>query len=156
MKNIVFIFLIFSLNFSFAQKWEEPDPLYICIDLKEKYIQSYSIGKNNEIASFAIYINGYESKEKRKKSIDNYNKKAVSYHDKKTIREYIEYPNFSISFMSLEKPEKLNSIDGIKYNSTEQFSKTSSIQITHPSYIIYQQKDGTYLKWKVFISNIKE
>ena len=58
--------------------------------------------------------------------------------------------------MSLEKPEKLNSIDDIKYISTEQFSKTRSIQITHPSYIIYQQKDGAYLKWKVFISNIKE
>lgn len=71
-KKIILIFSLSSFYFSFAQKWEEPYPLYICIDLKEKYIQSYSIGKNNEIASFAIYINGYESKEKRKKSIDNY------------------------------------------------------------------------------------
>lgn len=45
--------------------------------------------------------------------------------------------------------EKLISLDGINYISTTKFVK-EYLKRTNPTYIIYKQSDGTYLKWKCF------
>lgn len=54
-----------------------------------------------------------------------------------------------MTFESFKKPKKLISLDGINYISTTKFVK-EYLKRTNPTYIIYKQSDGTYLKWKCF------
>ena len=141
MKNkIAILILILSFNFVCAQKTTLINNSTILVNSKDSLLAYYSTTKDTSRVSISIYINGFESKKKREKVIAEYKNKRNS--DSKL-------PTFSANFISVTKPEKLNSLDGVNYISTKQFNPY--IQIQNPTYFIVKQNDGTYLKWKTIL-----
>ena len=68
---------------------------------------------------------------------------------KKNFKKNLLLPSFTINFISSWKPEKLFSIVDIEHISVKEFAN-GNLEITHPTYILLEQDDGSYLKWKVF------
>jgi hypothetical protein len=89
--------------------------------------------------SIGLYIKGYESKKKREQ--------AMILFKKKYKNSDVDFPSFTMNIISIEKPEKLKSLDNIKYLFASNFSK-GDLKTSNPFFIIMKQKDGTYLKWK--------
>jgi len=143
MRNKIIIFLLFNFYLSYSQNSKNPKELNILIITNEKLIKSFKLNKDTTNLLIDIYINGYESKKKREKIISDYKKGNY-------IRTSISGPPpFFMTFESFKKPKKLISLDGINYISTTKFVK-DCLERTNPTYIIYKQSDGTYLKWKCF------
>lgn len=136
-KLLTLLFLVFSF-FTYSQNNQNQKELNIFIK-KEKLIEFYKINMDTTSISVSIYINGYESKKKRTKCINDYKKG-------KKVETSIGMPTFSINFIGLTKPEKLISIDKIDYISVKQFV-LGDLKTSNPTYIIRKQKDGTYLRW---------
>ncbi len=139
-----------SFNTFFSQETTlKYNSIIILVNQKDSLISSYHVSSDTSSISLSIYINGFESKIKREKIISD-NKKKM--HTKR--KQYIELPTFAINFLSLEKPEKLVSLEGIKYISAKDFSK-SNFKTTNPTFIIVKQNDGSFLKWKTFVLPIE-
>ena len=135
-----------SFNTFFSQETTlKYNSIIILVNQKDSLISSYHVSSDTSSISLSIYINGFESKIKREKIISD-NKKKM--HTKR--KQYIELPTFAINFLSLEKPEKLVSLEGIKYISAKDFSK-SNFKTTNPTFIIVKQNDSSFLKWKTFV-----
>lgn len=141
--KIIYI-LIISSSLIYSQTSKECKVLTILVDLKSKYVSSYSFTKDSTGASFGIYINGFQSKDKRHKIMEDYKRGKIQINS-------IGLPTFSVEFYNFyKKPEKIMSIDTISYVTEENFSKKMP-KITVPTYIIHKLKDGSYLKWKTII-----
>jgi hypothetical protein len=142
-KRIFLTLFISSFYLSFAQVKKERNYITIYIDLKDKAVRSYSIYKDTMGASFSIYIEKYESKKERDKAIQKY-KNRIGDPDS------VGLPSFSFAFYVFNrKPEKLKSLDGIKYITIKEFRK-NNYKTTSPTFIIHKLKDGTYLRWKTY------
>ncbi|WP_395062054.1 hypothetical protein [Flavobacterium sp.] len=150
MKKLTIFILMLSFNTFFSQETTlKYNSIIILVNQKDSLISSYHVSSDTSSISLSIYINGFESKIKREKIISD-NKKKM--HTKR--KQYIELPTFAINFLSLEKPEKLVSLEGIKYISAKDFSK-SNFKTTNPTFIIVKQNDGSFLKWKTFVLPIE-
>lgn len=136
---ILFFQLAFTVMFSQANQKEVSEN--IIVNLSHKVIKSYIIDKDTTSISICLYIKGYESKKKREKDLILFKKK---YNGSDFVT-----PSFTINIVSLAKPERLYSLDGIKYTVASTFSK-GNLKTSNPFYIIIKQNDGTYLKWKSF------
>ena len=135
-----------SFNTFFSQETTlKYNSIIILVNQKDSLISSYHVSSDTSSISLSIYINGFESKIKRENVISD-NKEKL--HNKR--KQYIELPTFSINFLSLEKPEKLVSLENIKYISAKDFSK-SNFKTTNPTFIIVKQNDSSFLKWKTFV-----
>lgn len=141
MKTKIIILLIFHFFSSYSQNNTNIKQQYIRVVKGDKQIESLIVNKDTTSFSISIYINGFESKKKREK--------ALSYHKKKNFKKNLLLPSFTINFISSWKPEKLFSIVDIEHISVKEFAN-SNLEITHPTYILLEQDDGSYLKWKVF------
>ncbi|WP_395064523.1 hypothetical protein [Flavobacterium sp.] len=146
-KNKLTIFiLMLSFNTFFSQETTlKYNSIIIFVNQEDPLISSYHVSSDTSSISLSIYINGFESKIKRENVISD-NKEKL--HNKR--KQYIELPTFSINFLSLEKPEKLVSLENIKYISAKDFSK-SNFKTTNPTFIIVKQNDSSFLKWKTFV-----
>jgi hypothetical protein len=100
-SKLLFI-LVLTFNLSFSQEKPLCNNFNILVGYKDPLLAYYSVEKDTSGASISIYINGYESKEKRKKIIAKYKNKANIKRD-----VYINLPTFSINFLSVKNPEKL-------------------------------------------------
>jgi hypothetical protein len=146
-KSIIGISLLLSLSPLSAQEKKIIKSHTIFINLDSKYIVNghSSINKDTTSASFGIYINGFQSKEKRKKI-------TKDYRNGKIKENSVGLPTFSTNFYCFNrKPERVITIDTIKYITEEQYSKNNSLMSrSNPMFIIHKLKDGTYLRWEVF------
>lgn len=143
MKKKIILFFLLNYCLSYSQSFENKKELNILIIKNEKLIKSFKTNNDTTNLSIDIYINGYESKKKREKTTSEYKKGNY-------IRKSIGgLPTFFITFQSFKKPEKLTSLDAINCISTTKFIK-GNLARTNPTYIIYKQIDGTYLRWTCF------
>lgn len=133
--------LIFSLSFEslFSQAIQNQYTENIIVSLNNKVVNSFSINKDSTKMSIGLYIKGYESKKKREQSM-------IMFRKKYNKAEFIA-PTFTLNIISIEKPQKLKSLDNIKYLFASIFTK-GDLKTSNPFFIIIKQKDGTYLKWK--------
>jgi hypothetical protein len=86
----------------------------IVVNLNNKVINSFSINKDSTMMSIGLYIKGYESKKKREQ--------AMILFKKKYKNSDVDFPSFTMNIISIEKPEKLKSLDNIKYLFASNFS----------------------------------
>jgi hypothetical protein len=126
------------------------ETLVIVSDFRDNLLTNVSLGKDSTGLSFGIYINGYESSKKRADAI----KKWKTRLDKKNS-DYLRLPTFSINFLGFTKPQRISNLDGLKFITIREFSK-GKFKVTNPTYMIFKQENGSYLKWKVFESNTME
>lgn len=145
-----FIFILSTIVFVSISEKQEKEALVIVSDSKDNLLTNVSMRKDSTGLSFGIYINGYESSKKREEAI----KKRKTKLDKKNS-DYLRLPTFSINFLGFSKPQRISNLDGLKYITIKEFSKGNS-KITNPTYIIFKQENGSYLKWEVFESNTME
>ncbi|MFT5252303.1 MAG: hypothetical protein ACI87N_001310 [Flavobacteriales bacterium] len=140
-KKTILIFILSFSCMSFAQ-----EKTTIFLDLNDKITGKYSFGKDTTSATFAIYIEKYQTKEARDKATNEY------YKDPRD-RNSAGLPSFSVNLSVFGiKPEKLKSINCIKYLTVEEF-RENGYKTTAPTYIIHKLNDGTYLKWKTYTLN---
>ena len=139
MKNKIIIGAFFSFFISYSQNNKDSDKLNILVVSNESLIETLKTNKDTTSLSVSIYINGYELKENRTKSIEEYSKN-------KGTSNSIGMPTFSINFVSLTKPEVLETLCNINYISAKEFVE-GNLRTTNPTYIIYKQKNGLYLRW---------
>jgi hypothetical protein len=141
-KTALFILLFFYL-FSFSQNKKECNYVTIYIDLKSKAIETYSINKDSTKAHFSIYIEKYQYQKDREKA-------RKEFKNRKGDPDLRWLPDFSIVFYDFnKKPERLKSLDGIKFITIKEFRK-NNYKTTSPTFIIHKLKDGTYLRWKTY------
>jgi hypothetical protein len=142
-KKIILILFMGSFSFTFSQEQKERKYITIFIDLKDKALKGYSISRDTMKAHFSIYVKGFESKANREKAIREYYQGPENSNGE---------PSFIITFYAFEsgpifKPERLKSLDEIKYITLKEFRDRNYPQ-SSPTYIIHKLKDGTYLKWE--------
>lgn len=140
MINRLTIIIVLAFNYSYSQKLIS-DNTSILVNPKDSLLAYYSVSKDSLCTSLSLYINGYESKQKREKIISQYQKNVKGKRD-----SYLRLPTFSVNFLSMTKPEKIYSLDSLNYITTKEFNNYDTIPI--PSYFIIPQKDGTYLRWR--------
>jgi hypothetical protein len=146
MKKIILILFISSFCLSFAQVKKERTYLTIYIDLKDESVESYNINKDSCKAHFSIYFEKYEYEKDREKA-------RKEFKNRKGDPDLRWLPDFSFVFYVFnQKPERLKSLDGIKYITIKEFRK-NNYKITSPTYIIHKLKEGTYLRWKTITLN---
>jgi hypothetical protein len=139
LRIITLLIFLFSFGTLFSQANQNEYAENIVVNLNNNVINSFSINKDSTLMSLSLYIKGYESKKKREQ--------AMILFRKKYNKAVFISPSFTMDIISLEKPEKLKSLDNIKYLFASNFSK-SDLKTSNPFFIIIKQKDGTYLKWK--------
>lgn len=141
-KKIILLMCLITFNWLFSQEKIEKKSQTIYLDFKSKYVSSHSIGKDTTSASFGIYINGFQSKEKRLKTFEKFKKSKK--------RDYsLIMPDFSVNFYCFNrKPQRLVCLDSVRYITEEEYSENFSLD-SSPIFIIHKLKDGTYLKWEV-------
>jgi hypothetical protein len=148
MSIIKITILLFFLSFScisFSQDTGKQKTT-IYLDFNDKALKEYYIDKDTTSAFFNIYIERYQTKEARDKVTNEY------YNDPRD-RNSVGIPSFSIGFYVFDlKPEKLKSLDCIKYITVKQF-RENGYKTTSPTYVIHKLKDGIYLKWKTYTLN---
>lgn len=74
MRNKIIIFLLFNFYLSYSQNINTAQELNILIITNEKLIKLLKVNKDTTNFLIDIYINGYESKQKREKIISEYKK----------------------------------------------------------------------------------
>jgi hypothetical protein len=137
------IFLLLLLNLFLGVFAQNSNPITIYINLKDKALRQaeYSTNKDSMGCHFSIYKKEYESKKARDKAQKEYDNQIGDPNSAGMVR-------FSIGFYAFnDKPERLKSLDGIKYITIKQFRNEYKYESTNPTYIIHKLKDGTYLKW---------
>lgn len=144
-KFILSTILLLLFTFSFAQEKNKDKNNPILIEQEDQLLSFYSISKDTISCSIGIYINGFESKNKREKATNHYKKNGSN--------NSIGLPTFSVNFISFIKPEKIISLKNIKYSKLKDFN--SKNPILNPTYFLVKQNDGTYLKWKTSIVSIE-
>jgi hypothetical protein len=142
LRIITLLIFLFSFGTLFSQANQNEYTENIVVNLNNKVINSFSINKDSTMMSIGLYIKGYESKKKREQ--------AMILFKKKYKNSDVDFPSFTMNIISIEKPEKLKSLDNIKYLFASNFSK-GDLKTSNPFFIIMKQKDGTYLKWKCSI-----
>lgn len=143
MSKLKLIFLLFLMPhfYSFAQN-NRNDSTFIYIEKGAKFVE-YFFSKDSTKADFCIYLQGYETKEQRKNHIDSIRKLQ-----KKMV--LVNVKDFCIRMLCIDKhPEKLKSIDAIKYISPDQYRKGRYHR--QYMYVIYKIREGYYLKWRIFL-----
>ncbi|MEO8237609.1 MAG: hypothetical protein ABI576_05820 [Flavobacterium sp.] len=145
-KLIVTIF-IFSIKMMFSQEHSDYKRNSIYLNLNDKALENYNIDKDTMNAHFSIYYKKYESKKEREIVAKVYNTKLKNIRTSGENPSEVILPNFSIVFyVSNRKPEKLQSLKGIKFITLKQFRDNNYVT-SNPTYIIHKLKDGTYLRW---------
>lgn len=140
----ILLFLSFC-SISFAQELKQ-EKTTILLDLNDKITGKYGFNNDTTAATFAIYFEKYQTKKARDKATKDH------YNDPRD-RNSAGLPNFSVNLSVFGlKPEKLKSLDCIKYITVKQF-RESGYKTTAPTYIIHKLKDGTYLRWKTYTLN---
>lgn len=144
MGRMFLLVLLNSFFLIFSQEKKDRDCVAtIFIDLKDKALRSHSIDEDTLGAYFSIYIEKYEAKIERDKAIQKYKNQLGDPNSG-------GLPDFSIGlYIFNKKPERLKSLDGIKYITIKEFRK-NNYKTTSPTYIIHKLKNGTYLKWKAY------
>lgn len=140
-----------SIVFMFLSPKQDAKKLVIFANTKDNLIANLSINKDSTGLSFGIYVNGYENPKKRQEAVNKRNERL-----KNKNTDYVHLPTFAVGFIGFTKPETVNVFKEKNAISIDEFSKRSDIKITSPTYIIFKQPDGSYLKWKVFVSNVME
>ncbi|OYQ50358.1 hypothetical protein CHU92_00135 [Flavobacterium cyanobacteriorum] len=143
LKLIIGLFCFLTSNIIVAQI----DRNIFINDLDSEEVD-VSITDDNKRAAFYIYNQGFEKKSLRDSisKIESRQRKGIKYPSpKKKVYK-------GVSFIALNPPEKLNSLDDIVLISLEdyrkhQFKGTNS----RNTYIIHPCKNGGFLKWKVTI-----
>ena len=153
MPTIKISLVILFLNcfcLSFSQVAKKRNDMIVLLDLKSKAVREYTIDKDTTGAHFSIYVKKYQSKKERDKATKIYNAKVKNIRTSKENPSDVRLPDFSIGFYVYNsKPEKLISLNGIKFMTINQF-QDSIYSASNPTYIIHKLKDGTYLKWKTY------
>jgi len=153
MSTIKISLVILFLNYfclSFSQVAKKRNDMIVLLDLKSKAVREYNIHKDTISARFSIYIKEYESKKERDKAIKIYNERVKNIKTSGENPSDVRLPDFSIGFYVYNsKPEKLISLNGIKFMTINQF-QDSIYSASNPTYIIHKLTDGTYLKWKTY------
>lgn len=140
MKNRFIICLLFFYLNCFSQKNNDS---IILINKNDKLISLLSINKDTTMFSLGVYINGFESKQKRENELKKF----------KNQKKDKELPTFSINFLSSEKPKRICSLLNLKYIELKEFNP--NIIIANPTYILIKQKKGGYLMWKCILNSIE-
>ncbi|MCA0348606.1 MAG: hypothetical protein LCH35_05005 [Bacteroidetes bacterium] len=134
------LFLLALKNFSYSQNINDS---IILISANDKLISSLLINEDRSKLSLGIYINGFECKNKRKKEI-------AKASDKKNNQLL---PTFTINFLSFEKPKILDSLENINFSLLKNFNP--NIIIPNPTYILIEDKNGSFALWKTFLNPIE-
>ena len=113
-KNQFLLIFLFSFGTLFSQANQNEYTENIVVNLNNKVINSFSINKDSTMMSIGLYIKGYESKKKREQ--------AMILFKKKYKNSDVDFPSFTMNIISIEKPEKLKSLDNIKYLFASNFS----------------------------------
>lgn len=142
-KEIILLFLG-VVSFLNAQEDKKQESTTIFINFNDKSIESYTINKDTSFVRFIFYLKGFETKLSREKELQKYK-------DRIGDPNSAGPPTFLIGFSSFSacspKPEKLTSLNGIKYITLDEF-KNNNFRSTKKVYIIHKLKNGTYLKWE--------
>lgn len=150
MKKIIFIVFINSFYLSFSQN-DGRKLITIYIDnLKDKALESYSVNMDSTSAHFSIYMKGFESKVKRERVIREYYKGPKNSNGEPTF----VFTFTAFLFKPVMKPERIKSLNGIKYITVKEF-RNSNYPVSSPTYIIHKLKDGSYLRWKTMFMPIE-
>ena len=62
-------------------------------------------------------------------------------------------PTFTINFLSFEKPKILDSLENINFSLLKNFNP--NIIIPNPTYILIEDKNGSFALWKTFLNPIE-
>ncbi len=152
-KTLIFL-LLNCFYLSFSQTIKKRNDQVVLLDLKSKAVREYNIHRDTMSARFSIYIKKYESKKERDKAIKIYNERVKNIKTSGENPSELRLPDFSVGLYVFDrKPEKLKSLDGIKFMTINQFQDSINFA-RDPIYIIHKLKDGTYLKWKTNIMDI--
>lgn len=142
LNKIIHLLILSSSIYCFSQVNSEKKEIIVYFDLKYKAINSYFVKIDSSEATFSIYTKGFETKKSRDQAVQKFKNKKEGDPDNRWI------PNFTVSFISFSKPEKLKTIKETKYLTIDEFRNKLFPQ-GYPMYFIYKSRDGYYLKWKV-------
>lgn len=143
-KTTILLFL--SICYISCAQESKKEKTTILLDLNDKITGKYGFNNDTTAATFAIYFEQYQTKKVRDKAMKDY-------YDDPRDRNSAGLPNFSVNLSVFGlKPEKLKSLDCIKYITVKQF-RESGYKTTAPTYIIHKLKDGKYLRWKTYTLN---
>ena len=134
------LLLLFTVSCS-SQNGVEKKEINVFFDLKDKAINKIYVNRDSTEARFSIYVEKYQTKVARDKATNDY------YNDPRE-RNSAGIPSFTGSFISLNKPMKINSLEGIDILTLKQFRDKLFPQ-GYPMYFIYKSEEGCYLKWEV-------
>lgn len=139
------------LCISFITNAQKQEKLCIFFDEDNKYTSiNINTSENSKMkATFSILKEGFETKEKRERAMEEYHK---------NIFDETVFPVYYISFISMYEPEKFHSIEEIKclycVNVNEfrkkNYKKPSEVR-SSVFYIIHKTEENEYLKWNVMM-----
>lgn len=138
----LFCLVLFVFSFFCLSQETQKKEIIVYFGIKNKAINSFYVKKDSSEATFSIYAKGFETKKLRDQAVRKFKNKKEGDPDNRWI------PDFTVSFISYSKPEKLKSIEKIKYLTMDEFRNNLFPQ-GYPMYFIYKSDNGNYLKWKV-------
>jgi hypothetical protein len=143
LKETILLFLG-VVSFLYAQEDKKQESTTIFINFEDHSLESSTINKDTTFVRFTIYLKGYETPLARKKELKKYKNRIGDPNSAGPPEFSIGFSNFSACS---QKPEKLASLNGIKYITLDEF-KSDNFRSTKKVYIIHKLKNGTYLKWE--------
>jgi hypothetical protein len=146
LRKIIVIVCFTNFCISFSQEIKKQEPTTVFVELKDKKIATYAINKDTTIAQFNFYLKGYETKSARDEGVKKYKNVYPSPGKPSFICFFYSSSSFSLD---PKKPQKLKTLEGMKYISLKQF-QTNNYESTRSIFIIHKLKDGTYLKWEMY------
>ncbi|MNF90732.1 hypothetical protein D3C84_733110 [compost metagenome] len=140
-RNIIRLFIFIFTFFCYSQEHSEKKEIVVYFDLKDKAINSCFVKTDSSEAHFSIYTKGFETQKSRNHAIKKF-KKTEGDPDNRWL------PDFTISFISFSKPEKLKTIKEVNYLTLNEF-RSKLFPQGYPMYFVYKSEKGYYLKWEV-------
>ena len=146
-NSLISIYSILILTVSMFSSQTETNILYL-EDLNKDYI-SVKSSKDYMRTSFSIYRESYNS-EKQQKKIVKKNKEKRNIFKKAPDTSFVSSPTSSINYLSVDKPEKISTINNLEFVTVEELRTNKKIYLASKiKYIIAKDDKGNFLKWKV-------
>lgn len=146
-NSIIRIYSILILTVGMFSNQTETNILYL-EDLNKDYI-SVKSSKDYMRTSFSIYRESYNSEKQQKKIVKKNNEKT-SIFKKAPDTSFVSSPTSSINYFSLDKPEKISTINNLDFITVEELRTNKKIYLASKiKYIIVKDDKGNFLKWKV-------
>ncbi|OIQ22205.1 MAG: hypothetical protein BM557_02175 [Flavobacterium sp. MedPE-SWcel] len=146
-NSLISIYSILILAVSMFSTQTETNILYL-EDLNKDYI-SVKSSKDYMRTSFAIYRESYNSEKQQRKIVKKNNEKTNIFK-KAPDTSFVSSPTSSINYLSVDKPEKISTINNLDFITVEELRTNKKIYLASKiKYIIVKDDKGNFLKWKV-------